>query len=219
LEGEGKGEEGGGKGREGVGEGEGKEEEENDEEELEANAFDHIVVRQSGHGQRVAQALLAQANILRYHPARTFQRIIAASVFILKAIILGIQSIKVSADIPPIYLLNLLEETVQLLKISAIDETHLAAYYAVILERHICSLRPRELKDAKSLSVDCPLADTQAHNDQIWHDFSNNPFDQFDLVQEFLPKYKPNSKIQRVVLKIFPIRFYVDEEEIIKVLC
>ncbi|KAL7904997.1 hypothetical protein GGI35DRAFT_185089 [Trichoderma velutinum] len=132
---------------------------------------------------------LAHNNMLQFHPARTFHRFITACVFLLKARMLGLQHIVSEEGNPSIDLCQILEQSVQALKISAVDDAHLAAYYAAILEYHLNNLHP---------GVDLPATSTAGNtanskfyhqnrtdSPEDWHTGWINPFDQTDLFTAF----------------------------------
>lgn len=135
--------------------------------------------------------MLSSANSLRFYPARTFFRIIGASVFLLKAVILGVQN----SRLPDF--LDLLERTVKALKVSAIDDVHSSASYAILLDRHVARLR--SIFDSKSASARLGtdsngstgpnfLANNYngASNeyDDTWATFALDPFLSFDIAQD-----------------------------------
>ncbi|KEF57194.1 uncharacterized protein A1O9_07384 [Exophiala aquamarina CBS 119918] len=134
---------------------------------------------------------LAQANLLRFHPVRVFHRVIGASIFILKAVILGIRSIKADTGAQPVSLPGLLERTIEALRVSAVDEFHPAASYGVLLERHFTSTQSKStsLGPVKSFrSADIPGNDPPVRSTdptETWYFDMFNPYAQLDLWQEF----------------------------------
>ncbi|KAK7215724.1 hypothetical protein V2G26_003727 [Clonostachys chloroleuca] len=80
---------------------------------------------------------LAGEGTLRYQPVRIFLRVIAASIFLLKALSLGSRSSNVQSS------LAILEETIQALHTSNFDDMHLASRYASLLDRHVARFRER----------------------------------------------------------------------------
>jgi Fungal Zn(2)-Cys(6) binuclear cluster domain len=78
---------------------------------------------------------LAETDTLRFSPVRTFLRITTSSVFLLKAISLGIRSARLHSA------LNTLDRSIQAMRLSNLDDVHLAARYATLLETHVARLR------------------------------------------------------------------------------
>jgi hypothetical protein len=86
---------------------------------------------------------LAETSLLRFHPIRTFLRVIGASVFLLKAIGLGTRNAQLQSSF------DLLERSISALKCCAVDDVHLAAPYAKLLERHVARLLHRFVVSSK----------------------------------------------------------------------
>lgn len=80
---------------------------------------------------------LAETDRLRFSPVRTFLRITTSSVFLLKAISLGIRNAKLQTA------LDTLGRSIQAIRLSNLDEMHVAARYAVLLETHVARLRQK----------------------------------------------------------------------------
>ena len=78
---------------------------------------------------------LAETDTLRFSPVRTFLRITTSSVFLLKAISLGVRSAKLQSA------LDTLDRSIQAMRLSNLDDVHLAARYATLLETHVTRLR------------------------------------------------------------------------------
>ncbi|KAF7506937.1 hypothetical protein GJ744_011068 [Endocarpon pusillum] len=78
---------------------------------------------------------LAETDTLRFSPVRTFLRITTSSVFLLKAISLGIRNAKLQRAF------STLDKSIQAMRISNLDDMHLAARYATLLETHVSRLR------------------------------------------------------------------------------
>lgn len=83
---------------------------------------------------------LAETDVLRFAPVRLFLHIITASMFLIKAISLGVRSSQLQS------LLDILDQSVQALRTSALDDIHLAGRYATLLETHATGLRQRLTK-------------------------------------------------------------------------
>lgn len=78
---------------------------------------------------------LAEKGCLRYAPVRIFLRITTSSVFLVKALSLGVWSAKLQNS------LDLLEKAILALRSSTLDDMHLASRYATLLEVHVARLR------------------------------------------------------------------------------
>ncbi|KAL7796322.1 hypothetical protein V8C43DRAFT_278830 [Trichoderma afarasin] len=133
---------------------------------------------------------LTQNNMLKFHPARTFHRFITACVFLLKAKILGLQQIISREGNTSIDLSQILEQSVQALKISAIDDAHLAAYYAAILEHHLANLNlEMEVPAVSFTTANAAHSKTyhqsRTNSSEDWHTGWIDPFDQTDLFTTF----------------------------------
>jgi hypothetical protein len=92
----------------------------------------------SGASQLLQSAnKLAEREVLRYAPVRILLRIIEASVFLLKALSFGTQQSDLQAA------LGVLEQCVRSLHASSLDDIHLAARYASMLDLHVTCFRER----------------------------------------------------------------------------
>ncbi|KAF4431498.1 ARO80-positive transcription regulator of ARO9 and ARO10 [Fusarium acutatum] len=74
---------------------------------------------------------LFDAGTLRYCPVRVFLRIIMASIFLLKALSLGIRTTDLETS------LAILERSIRALRNSNLDEMHLASRYGELLDMHL----------------------------------------------------------------------------------
>ncbi|EWZ89390.1 hypothetical protein FOWG_09092 [Fusarium oxysporum f. sp. lycopersici MN25] len=74
---------------------------------------------------------LFEAGTLRYCPVRVFLRIIMASIFLLKALSLGIRTTDLETS------LGILERSIRALRNSSLDEMHLASRYGELLDMHL----------------------------------------------------------------------------------
>lgn len=86
---------------------------------------------------------LAATNTLRFAPVRLFLRITTSSVFLLKALSLGVRNTQLQ------YALDILDRSIDALKTSNLDEVHLAARYATLLDTHVQKLRQRFVPNAQ----------------------------------------------------------------------
>jgi hypothetical protein len=85
----------------------------------------------------------AAAGTLQFHPCRSFYRISGACVFVIKAIVLGVQHAKPGSryiDMPSLF--TLLQRCTKALKVSASDEHHPATYFSKLIRRHLDKLQP-----------------------------------------------------------------------------
>lgn len=78
---------------------------------------------------------LARADVLRFAPVRVFLRVTTASIFLLKAISLGVRNGQLLSAF------GLLDSSISAIRASRLDEMHLALRYATLLETHIKRLR------------------------------------------------------------------------------
>ncbi|KAF5539403.1 ARO80-positive transcription regulator of ARO9 ARO10 [Fusarium mexicanum] len=74
---------------------------------------------------------LFETGTLRYCPVRVFLRIIMASIFLLKALSLGIRTTDLETS------LGILERSIRALRNSNLDEMHLASRYGELLDMHL----------------------------------------------------------------------------------
>ena len=95
---------------------------------------------------------LAETDTLRFAPVRLFLRITTSSIFLLKALSLGVRNDQLQSA------LDVLDQTIQALKTSNLDEVHLAARYATLLETHVERLRQGFLaNEKKRVTVGAPV--------------------------------------------------------------
>lgn len=86
---------------------------------------------------------LAERDTLRYAPVRIFLRVTTSSVFLLKAMSIGVRNGQLRTA------LLILDRTVQALRSSVLDDMHLANSYADLLEVHINQIRKSFLVSSK----------------------------------------------------------------------
>jgi hypothetical protein len=87
---------------------------------------------------------LAEADTLRFSPVRIFLRVTSSSIFLLKALSLGVRHAKLQES------LDVLDKSVQALRSNILDDVHLASRYAMLLETHVCRLRRNLVASSKS---------------------------------------------------------------------
>lgn len=78
---------------------------------------------------------LAENQMLQHAPARTMQRIISGSIFLLKGLGIGVDAMRLHSS------LELLQRAIEALRTSAIDEMQLGLRYATLLDMHLTRLR------------------------------------------------------------------------------
>jgi hypothetical protein len=106
----------------------------------------------SGHILAIATCL-GELGILQYCPVRFFLRVVSASIFMLKALSLGVRETDAAAAFTQ------LEQCIAALKKSAADDVHLSARYADLMARHVRrfkrSLRSKR-KERGTATMDIP---------------------------------------------------------------
>lgn len=95
---------------------------------------------------------LARTDQLRFSPVRIFLRVTASSIFLLKALSLGVRQAKLQES------LDVLERGVQALRSNILDDVHLASRYAMLLEVHISRLRRNLVASAKAPGLSTGLS-------------------------------------------------------------
>ncbi|KMU72045.1 hypothetical protein CISG_00353 [Coccidioides immitis RMSCC 3703] len=78
---------------------------------------------------------LAETGALRFSPVRIFLRVTSSSIFLLKALSLGVRNAKLQES------LEILTRSIQALRSSSLDDIHLGSRYATLLESLITRLR------------------------------------------------------------------------------
>lgn len=78
---------------------------------------------------------LAENGALRFSPVRIFLRITSSSIFLLKALSLGVRNAKLQES------LDILTKSIQALRSSSLDDIHLASRYATLLDSLLSRLR------------------------------------------------------------------------------
>lgn len=86
---------------------------------------------------------LASSGALRFSPFRFYIRVTSSSVFLLKALSLGVRNIQLQTS------LNILDRSIQALKSCTLDDMHLAPRYASLLEIHVARLRRHFIVSSK----------------------------------------------------------------------
>jgi len=74
---------------------------------------------------------MATQDVLRFAPVRVFLRVTTSSVFLLKAISLGVRNSQLRST------LDVLDSSIQALRTSTLDDMHLATRYATLMEMHV----------------------------------------------------------------------------------
>ncbi|WEW54851.1 hypothetical protein PRK78_000277 [Emydomyces testavorans] len=78
---------------------------------------------------------LAETGALRFSPVRIFLRITSSSIFLLKALSLGVRNAKLQES------LEILSRSIQALRSNSLDDIHLGSRYATLLESLVTRLR------------------------------------------------------------------------------
>ncbi|KAB8269266.1 hypothetical protein BDV30DRAFT_229964 [Aspergillus minisclerotigenes] len=105
--------------------------------------IDEVINRSS----EILQWLLIQPSI-QYLPIRVFLRIISSSIFLMKALALGVRTTQLHTS------LNLLEQTITTLQSSSLDDMQLVSQYAFLLQIHVSRLRQTFMTSAQEREKD-----------------------------------------------------------------
>ncbi|VUC27066.1 unnamed protein product [Clonostachys rosea] len=138
------------------------------------------VVSCSSHVLTLATQL-ADQGILRHAPARVIVRIIAASIFLLKGLGIGVSATNLQES------LELLQRTISALRSSSVDEMHLGVRYAALLEMHLTRLQNSFVMSVCPPGLEGALGSGAgaSHMDEVIsgarQDFDVNPEDWFSL--------------------------------------
>jgi hypothetical protein len=89
---------------------------------------------------------LAHTDKLRFSPVRIFLRVTSSSIFLLKALSLGVRHAKLQES------LDVLDRSIQALRSNILDDVHLASRYAILLEVHVSRLRRNLVASSSSIS-------------------------------------------------------------------
>lgn len=89
---------------------------------------------------------LAESGALRFSPVRIFLRVTSSSIFLLKALSLGVRNAKLQES------LDILTRSIQALRSSSLDDIHLASRYATLLESLVFQVRRSFVLSNKSNS-------------------------------------------------------------------
>ncbi|QMW42840.1 hypothetical protein G4B11_006210 [Aspergillus flavus] len=108
--------------------------------------IDEVINRSS----EILQWLLIQPSI-QYLPIRVFLRIISSSIFLMKALALGVRTTQLHTS------LNLLEQTITTLQSSSLDDMQLVSQYASLLQIHVSRLRQTFMTSAQEREKDVQL--------------------------------------------------------------
>lgn len=134
---------------------------------------------------------MARSGVLLFHPARTFQRFISACIFLLKAYKLGFRRLELGDGSPPEDLFSLLQQSVWALSVSVVDDTHLAAYYASLLEGQLTYLQTgiRSVRldetSSQTRNAEVPFADHFVNSSEEWQAGLNDPFSELDVFTDW----------------------------------
>ncbi|KAH8705052.1 putative C6 transcription factor [Talaromyces proteolyticus] len=89
---------------------------------------------------------LAETDKLRFSPVRIFLRVTSSSIFLLKALSLGVRHAKLQES------LDVLDRSIQALRSNILDDVHLASRYAILLEVHVSRLRRNLVASSSSIA-------------------------------------------------------------------
>jgi hypothetical protein len=89
---------------------------------------------------------LAHTDKLRFSPVRIFLRVTSSSIFLLKALSLGVRHAKLQES------LDVLDRSILALRSNILDDVHLASRYAILLEVHVSRLRRNLVVSSSSIS-------------------------------------------------------------------
>lgn len=99
---------------------------------------------------------LAEKDTLRFAPIRIFLRITTASVFLLKALSIGVRNNQLRAA------LNILDRSINALRSSVLDDMHLANRYTTLLDIHVKQLRKGFAQSSKHAGPTNPITRSQS---------------------------------------------------------
>jgi hypothetical protein len=86
---------------------------------------------------------LAETGALHYAPVRVILRTVTASIFLIKSLSLGVPKTKLDSS------LEILDKCINALRTSTMEDGHLAARYATLLELHVTRLRSNLIISAR----------------------------------------------------------------------
>ncbi|KAK2767068.1 hypothetical protein FQN54_006387 [Arachnomyces sp. PD_36] len=86
---------------------------------------------------------IAELGALKFSPVRVFLRITSCSIFLLKALSLGVRNAKLHES------LDILERSILALRSSTLDDIHLGSRYASLLDVHVSRLRRSFMASSK----------------------------------------------------------------------
>jgi hypothetical protein len=118
--------------------------------EINLDPIDHEFIQEviDGSCQILKKVIeLAQADKLRFSPVRIFLRVTSSSIFLLKALSLGVRHTKLQES------LDVLEKSIQALRSNILDDIHLASRYAILLEVHLSRLRRNLVASSSSAAM------------------------------------------------------------------
>lgn len=152
--------------------------------------FAQVVIRDA-HQIVIRVVDMARTGVLLFHPARTFQRFISACIFLLKAHKLGFRRLELQDGSPADDLFNLLQQSVQALRLSAVDDTHLATHYATLLEYQLTHLqdgiqsaKPNETS-TQTRTTESSNPDRTVNGSEEWQAGFGDPFSELDIFTDW----------------------------------
>ncbi|KAL1882463.1 hypothetical protein Plec18167_002879 [Paecilomyces lecythidis] len=127
---------------------------------------------------------IANEKALQFAPVRIFLRVTSSSIFLLKALSLGVRNAKLQES------LDILDESIQALRLNTLDDIHLAARYATLLEVHVSRLRRHFAASSKTTGTSCEITRPSSSVPQqkaINTEASNDPMGQEMFDANFVP--------------------------------
>lgn len=128
---------------------------------------------------------LAREKSLQFAPVRIFLRITSSSIFLLKALSLGVRNAKLQES------LNILDNSIRALRLNTLDDIHLASRYATLLEVHVSRLRRHFAASSKTTGTSCENTRTSSLGPQqqiiMREEASNISIEQEALDTNFVP--------------------------------
>ncbi|KAJ9319229.1 transcriptional regulator family: Fungal Specific TF [Paecilomyces variotii] len=127
---------------------------------------------------------LANDKALQFAPVRIFLRVTSSSIFLLKALSLGVRNAKLQES------LDILDESIRALRLNTLDDIHLAARYATLLEVHVLRLRRHFAASSKTTGTSCDITRPSSSLPQeqaLSTEASNDPMEEETFDADFVP--------------------------------
>lgn len=153
---------------------------------MEAQPEFPLVLEAVAEAQKIIRKAIewSVAGTLQFHPCRSFYRISGACVFVIKAIVLGVQQHARPGsryiDMPSLF--NILQRCAKAFEVSASDEHHPATYFSKCIRRHLDKLQP--LMQEPEINRDAYGISDFDWNFEQWPSELFDPLLQLDLMPE-----------------------------------